>query len=94
MAWIWPPRRTAVCRIEAQRYYHFRPGQGLCLVSAEHAGALAGTSLLDLADERLTSARALEDARRVLQAALAGCLEGRPLATRTVAKSMMRRAAR
>jgi DNA repair protein RecO (recombination protein O) len=81
-------------RIEAQRYYHFRPGQGLCVASAEHAGAVAGASLLDLADERLSSARALEDARRVLQAALAGCLEGRPLATRTVAKSMLRRAAR
>ena|SRR5579862_1909630 len=81
-------------RIEVQRYYHFRPGQGLCVASAGHAGAVAGASLRELADERFSSARALEDARRVLQAALAACLEGRPLATRTVAKSMMRRAAR
>ena len=61
---------------------------------ADHAGAVAGASLLDLANERFASARALEDARRVLQGALGACLEGRPLATRTVAKSMMRRAAR
>jgi len=42
----------------------------------------------------LGSARALEDARRVLRAALVACLEGRPLATRVVAQSMARKAAR
>ena len=62
--------------------------------AAASAGALAGRSLLSLARERLGSARALADARRVLQAALGACLEGRPLATRVVAKSMARKAAR
>jgi len=85
-------------RIEADGYYHFRAGKGLTPSRAGAGSALAGRSLLDLAGESLTGARALEDARRVLQAALAACLEGRPLATRgvarTVAKSMMRRAAR
>ncbi|TLY62822.1 MAG: DNA repair protein RecO [Gammaproteobacteria bacterium] len=85
-------------RIEADGYYHFRAGKGLTPSRAGAGSALAGRSLLDLAGERLTGARALDDARRVLQAALAACLEGRPLATRgvarTVAKSMMRKAAR
>jgi len=85
-------------RIEADGYYHFRAGKGLTPSRAGAGSALAGRSLLDLAGESLTGARALEDARRVLQAALAACLEGRPLATRgvarTVAKSMMRKAVR
>ena len=85
-------------RIEADEYYHFRAGKGLMPARAGAGSALAGRSLLDLAGESLTGARALDDARRVLQAALAACLEGRPLATRgvarTVAKSMMRKAAR
>ncbi|HEY0767672.1 MAG TPA: DNA repair protein RecO [Steroidobacteraceae bacterium] len=81
-------------RIEARGYYHFRARQGLVPATAGSAGALVGRSLLSLARESLSSARALEDARRVLQAALGACLEGRPLATRAVAKSMVRKAAR
>ena len=50
-------------------------------------------SLIDLREERLGGTRALEDARRLLHAALAACLEGRPLATRAVARSMVRKAA-
>jgi DNA repair protein RecO (recombination protein O) len=78
-------------RIEPGEYYHFRPEQGLVATVAEAAGALAGRSLIDLANERLTGARELEDSRRLLQAALAQCLEGRPLATRTVARAVARR---
>jgi len=82
-------------RIEPQGYYHFRAGQGLVPAAAQGSpGALAGRSLLSLARESLGSARALEDARRVLRAALGACLEGRPLATRVVAESMARKAAR
>jgi len=81
-------------RIETGRYYQFRAGQGLCPARPEEPAALAGASLLGLAQERFADARALEDARRLLQAALAACLEGRPLATRAVARSMLRRAAR
>jgi len=72
------------------RYYDFRPGHGL-VPAREAGGALRGSSLLALAAEELSDARALTDARRLLQAALAGCLEGRPLASRAVAKSMKRR---
>ena len=78
-------------RIEPDEYYHFRPEQGLVATVADAAGALAGTSLIGLASEHLESARELEDAKRLLQAALAQCLEGRPLATRMVARAVARR---
>jgi DNA repair protein RecO (recombination protein O) len=74
--------------IEADAYYHFRPAQGLVPVAADAAGALAGASLLSLAREELDGARALDDARRLMQAALAQCLEGRELKTRTVARAV------
>jgi DNA repair protein RecO (recombination protein O) len=77
--------------IEPHEYYHFRPAQGLFPTVAEAAGALSGRSLICLASERLQSGRDLEDARRLLQAALAQCLEGRELATRAVAKAVARR---
>jgi DNA repair protein RecO (recombination protein O) len=78
-------------RIEPTGYYHFRPEQGLVATVAAAAGALAGHSLIGLANERLAGARELEDSRRLLQAALAQCLEGRPLATRAVARAVVRR---
>jgi DNA repair protein RecO (recombination protein O) len=77
--------------IEPGEYYHFRPEQGLVATVAEAAGALAGRSLIGLASEHLAGARELEDSRRLLQAALAQCLEGRPLATRGVARAVARR---
>jgi DNA repair protein RecO (recombination protein O) len=80
-------------RIEPHGYYHFRPGEGLLPARAQEPRALAGRSLLSLERETLSGTRELEDARRLLQAALGACLEGRPLATRAVAKSMMRKAA-
>ena len=80
-------------RIEPERYYDFRAGQGLVPARPGDADALSGRSLLQLAADSVSGARELEDARRVLQAALAECLEGRPLSTRAVARSMKRRAA-
>jgi DNA repair protein RecO (recombination protein O) len=79
--------------IDADAYYHFRPGQGVVLAGADAPGALAGASLLGLASEELAGTRALEDARRLLQAALAHCLEGRELNTRAVARAVARRGA-
>jgi DNA repair protein RecO (recombination protein O) len=79
--------------IQAQAYYLYRPSQGLIGAGHARAGALAGESLLALAAEELANARALEDARRLLQAALAACLEGRQLTTRAVARAMLHRAA-
>jgi DNA repair protein RecO (recombination protein O) len=76
--------------VDADEYYHFRPAQGLFPTVAEAAGAVAGQSLISLANEKLQSTRDLDDARRVLQAALAECLEGRELNTRAVAKAVVR----
>jgi len=80
-------------RIVPGEYYHFRPEQGLVATVADAAGALAGHSLIGLANEHLSGGRELEDAKRLLQAALAQCLEGRPLATRSVARAVARREA-
>jgi DNA repair protein RecO (recombination protein O) len=78
-------------RIEPDAYYHFRPARGLLPSTADTAGAVAGHSVLCLAAEQLGEAGTLEDARRLLKAALAECLEGRELRTRTVARAIVRR---
>jgi DNA repair protein RecO (recombination protein O) len=78
--------------LTADGYYDFRPGHGVVAARAG-SGALRGSSLLALAAEQLGDARSLVDARRLLQAALGECLEGRPLASRAVAKSVKRRVA-
>ena len=79
--------------IHPQQFYHFRPSAGLVAAGGAKSGALRGDSLLALAAEQPAGERALEDARHLLKAALAACLEGRPLATRAVAKAMLRRGA-
>jgi len=76
--------------LEPDRYYDFHPGVGLLPARSGAARALCGRSLLSLARETLQGERELEDARRVLTAALGACLEGQPLATRLVAKAMKR----
>jgi DNA repair protein RecO (recombination protein O) len=80
--------------IEPDAYYHFRPAYGVFPASVDAPGAMLGASLLSLARERVSAARELEDAKRLLQAALAHCLEGRELNTRAVARSVARRAVR
>jgi DNA repair protein RecO (recombination protein O) len=76
--------------LEPGAYYDFHPGVGLLPARGAAASALRGHSLLSLARESLHEERELEDARRVLQAALGACLEGRPLTTRQVARAMKR----
>jgi DNA repair protein RecO (recombination protein O) len=73
--------------VSAQGYYHFRPADGLVATTAEHSGALRGSSLLNLAAGRLQEPRELADARRVLSGALEHCLDGRPIVTRAVARA-------
>ncbi|MEP7245839.1 MAG: DNA repair protein RecO [Gammaproteobacteria bacterium] len=80
--------------IDPNAYYHFRPAHGLIRAESDATGALSGASLASLAREQLTPGRALEDARRLLQGALAHCLEGRELNTRAVARSVARRGSR
>ncbi|HTV77729.1 MAG TPA: DNA repair protein RecO [Steroidobacteraceae bacterium] len=73
----------------AQGYYQFRPADGLFASTAGHSGAVHGSSLLNLAAGTLHGSRELADARRVLAAALGHCLEGRPIATRAVARACL-----
>jgi len=80
-------RTAAGGTVSAQGYYHFRPADGLFATTAEHSGAVRGRSLLQLAEGRLQEAQELSDARKVLSAALEHCLEGRPIATRAVARA-------
>jgi DNA repair protein RecO (recombination protein O) len=74
--------------IEAEGFYRFQASQGLVPARAGDADAVAGSSMLDLAREQLGEGRGLEDARRVLRAALAERLEGRELTTRRVARAV------
>jgi DNA repair protein RecO (recombination protein O) len=78
--------------LDAGGCYQFRPGQGLAAVPPATPGALTGASLLSLAREELHDPQTLADARRLLAAALAHCLEGRELSTRAVARALVRRA--
>ena len=77
--------------IEPDAYYHFRPAYGVFPTAADAAGAMLGASLIRLAREEIETPRELDDAKRLLQAALAPCLEGRELATRAVARAVARR---
>ncbi len=77
------------------RQYHFSPSEGLrvldCATGAKQEPGLAGSSLLELHAGTLADPRSLDDARRLLRAALAPLLEGRELATRAVARSVSSR---
>jgi DNA repair protein RecO (recombination protein O) len=73
--------------IEPQGRYHFAPQQGLVAAAANAPDSFSGASLIGLAREQLAGS-SLDDARRLLRAALAECLEGRPLMTRTVARAV------
>jgi DNA repair protein RecO (recombination protein O) len=77
--------------IEPQGLYRFEASQGVVPARAGDADAVAGSSLLALAREELGEARTLEDARKVLKAALAQRLEGAELATRRVARALASR---
>jgi len=73
--------------VEPARFYQFRPGQGLVAAPPLAPGAIPGSSIMALAREQLGGPKELEDARRLLKAAIDHCLEGRDLATRAVARS-------
>src|SRR5579872_3889924 len=83
--------------ISAEGFYRFQASQGLIPAREGDADAVAGNSLLALAREELVLARGsaegrlLEDARRVLKAALAERLEGKELVTRRVARAVASR---
>ncbi|MBV6416196.1 MAG: DNA repair protein RecO [Steroidobacteraceae bacterium] len=74
--------------IDPDGRYVYRAGQGVARAVADAPGAVAGRSLIHLAEDRLQGRQELDDARRVLRAALDYCLEGRELTTRAVARAM------
>lgn len=74
--------------IDPDGRYVYRAGQGVTRAVADAPGAVTGRSLLNLAAGRLAGAAELDEARRVLRAALDYCLEGRELATRAVARAV------
>jgi DNA repair protein RecO (recombination protein O) len=78
--------------VDANRMYHYRLEQGVvrALDVAEGSLVFAGSSLLALAREELSSPAALADARRLLRAALDRCLDGRELKSRQVLMALRR----
>ncbi|MEL7449069.1 MAG: DNA repair protein RecO [Pseudomonadota bacterium] len=66
------------------------PAQGSAYKSSGGELVLPGASLLSLHEERLDDADSLRDAKRLLRAALALYLDGRPLKVREVARAMRR----
>jgi DNA repair protein RecO (recombination protein O) len=78
--------------LEADRYYHFRPGHGIVRAVAEppSEGSYRGGDLLALAAGRFDTPRSLVSARRLLREALAHCLEGRGLRSREVMLALRR----
>jgi len=79
--------------LRADAYYHFHADLGFVETPAAADNAYAGRSLLALADDDLQEASVLDDARRLMRAALDHALEGRELRTRAVARAVTRRAA-
>lgn len=77
--------------IEAAGFYRFQASEGLVPAREGDAGAVAGSSIFALAREELGEKRELEDARRILKAALAERLEGKELTTRRVARAVASR---
>lgn len=80
--------------VEDGAWYRVRAAEGVARVAADgpHASLFSGAELRDIAAERLQDPALLKRARRILQAALEHCLEGRELSSRRVMRAMRRRA--
>ncbi|MEM9057059.1 MAG: DNA repair protein RecO [Pseudomonadota bacterium] len=75
----------------AGRYrYHLESGPEAAAPGDDSGLVLTGASLLSLHEERLDDADSLRDARRLLRAALALYLDGKPLKVRDVVRAMRR----
>jgi len=74
--------------IDPDAHYLFRLTHGMFRTAADAPAAVRGRSVIALAQERLVDTRELEDARRIMQSALAHVLEGRELNTRAVAREV------
>ncbi len=78
----------AALRLHA--HYHYQPERGMAPAAAPTASTYSGAMLCALAEETLHDEAMLREARRLLQTALAGCLEGRALKSRDVMLAMKR----
>ncbi len=75
--------------VRAEAYYHFRAGvHGFVVAEPAAPGAIAGHLLQELARGELRSQAQLRQARALMRAALDHCLEGRGLATRSLAREL------
>lgn len=74
--------------LDPQGHYHFRLESGMALAVGESTATYSGASLTSLAAEDLNDERSLRDARRLLQAALSVCLDGRDLRSREVMRAL------
>ncbi|HKE96045.1 MAG TPA: DNA repair protein RecO [Povalibacter sp.] len=79
--------------IDPDRAYHYRLEQGAVMTHGIAEGALVfqGASLLALAREQLHDVAELQDARRLLRAALDRLLEGRELKSRQVMMALRKK---
>ncbi|HEX2791462.1 MAG TPA: DNA repair protein RecO [Steroidobacteraceae bacterium] len=77
--------------VRGEAFYHFQPGvHGVVIAEPGSSGAIGGSVLQRLALGRgFDSDAELRQARSLMRAALDHCLEGRPLRTRTVARSLL-----
>jgi DNA repair protein RecO (recombination protein O) len=82
-------------RVEPDTYYHVRMERGVVGTADDPAAPTAyrGADLLSLAAEELGDPASLAAARRLLRAGLEGPLDGRPLASRAVARAVKTRQA-
>jgi DNA repair protein RecO (recombination protein O) len=75
--------------VRTEAYYHFRPGvHGFVVAEPAAPGAIAGQVLQELSRGELRGEGQLRAARALMRAALDHCLEGRELATRSMARSL------
>lgn len=76
--------------VRSEAHYHYRPGvHGFVVAEPNSPGAIAGHVLHGLAAGQIPEGEESQrQARALMRAALDHCLEGRELATRTVARSL------
>lgn len=74
--------------LAAERRYRYDPERGPLPAAVDEPGAYAGASLIALRDEQLATPAARADARRLLRAAIAAQLGGRPLQTPRLLREM------
>jgi len=75
--------------VRAEAYYYFRPGvHGFVVAEPSAPGAIAGQVLQELARGGLKGETQLRQARALMRSALDHCLEGRELATRSLARDL------